>query len=230
MGWYDMGAHCCQWGAQLATPGAGGLAAWRWCRLGGTGRGAAQPCLHLPAPSRCLCASAHPPTPACTLTPPTRPCLHPDAACTFTLPTPAHPPSFPACSCPQGAPSQPVPPSLPGIPLPRATGQVTEMGIWHQPGTSPILSPPRWLGWLEGVWGQRGPWRGERGAGCLTAHSSWLLAPAAGAKPDWILNWKINLESCEPNPCPLPVLGKRLGTQLLPPPACLLLQVGKLRH
>lgn len=50
------------------------------------------------------------------------------------------------------------------------------------------------------VWGERGawgPWRGERGTGCLTAHSSRLPAPAVGAKPDWILNWKINLDSCE---------------------------------
>ena len=114
-----------QWGAQLATPGASGLAAWQWCRLGGTASRAvrwgagctilpapAHPCLRLPAPSHHLRAPAcaHPPTPACTYlptrclrspipacapTPPTHACLHPDTACTLTLPTPAHPPPAP---------------------------------------------------------------------------------------------------------------------------------------
>lgn len=183
-----------------------------WVAWGAGLRGgelAAQPCPHRPA---CAClhphtvcvhlpAPARPPIPACALTPPTRACLHPDAACTLTLPTPPthrlHPPSFPACSCPRGLPIQRqaggCPPPCRGALSPGPPGQGTEMGIWHQPGTSPLLCPP---------WGPR---VGEHGAGCLTAHSSRLPAPAAGAKPNWILNWKINLDSREsqglPSPC-----------------------------
>lgn len=145
---YQLGACWCQWDAQLATPGAVGLAAWRWCWLGGTGSGAAQPCLHPPAPactltlSVCTCSPTHPPLPAPWC------CLYSHAA--YTGP----PTLIPCLLLPTGHPSQRVPSSLPGIPLPRTTGQGTEMGIWRQPDTSPLLCR---LGWLEGVWGQWGP-------------------------------------------------------------------------
>lgn len=95
---YQLGACWCQWDAQLATPGAVGLAAWRWCWLGGTGSGAAQPCLHLPAPTRpclhphtvCVHLLTHPPTPACTLVLPVLSrCLHRPTH-PHSLPAPAH--------------------------------------------------------------------------------------------------------------------------------------------
>lgn len=84
------------------------------------------------------------------------------------------------------------------------------------------------------VWGERGawgPWRGERGTGCLTAHSSRLPAPAVGAKPDWILNWKINLDSCELQLLSSPLRQGPSCPYLPPAPAASpLLQMGKLRH
>lgn len=67
---------------------------------------------------------------------------------------------------------------------------------------------------------------GERGVGCLTAHSSQLPALAMGAKPDWILNWKINLESGEARPLSSPC-ARHVATCTSPLP---LLQLGKLRH
>lgn len=99
-------------------------------------------------------------------------------------------------------------------------------GIWHRAGTSPLLCPSGW-----GVGGAGGPGLGVHGTSCLTAHSSQLPAPAAGAKPDWILNWKINPESCEPQPSALllrqrPGCPHRLPAQAASP----LLQMGKLRH
>ena len=144
-------------------------------------------CAHpsLPAPSHRLCVPTHflrPPLPACACTAPTRARLHPDAACALALPTPAH-----ALPAPTVLPCLLLPTGL-SPPSPGPLGQGIGMGVQHQPGMSPSLCPPVGLG--------------ECGAGFLTAHSSPLPAPAAGAKPDWILNWKINLDSCESQPLP----------------------------
>lgn len=143
----------------------------------------------------------HPPAPACILALPVLSrCLH--------LPTRRLHPLLPCLLLPTGS-SHPevgrrVPP-LSGVLIPRATRKGDRDGDRASAGHVPS-SCAHCGGWrgLGGHWGLRGLWVGERGAGCLTAHSSQLPAPAAGAKPDWILNWKINLDSYEPQPLPSP--------------------------
>lgn len=164
-------------------------------------RGDSSPGLAVEAPGWC------PPAPTCSLHVPTHPhpcsCathLHPGAACACCLRPPTGacpcllPPTLPACSWAPRRVSQ----SPRHVPIPgdtEAGGRDGELPSFrHVPAARDAQSGgtararggwgPREGGWGlgDGGWGPRGA---ERGAGCLTAHSSQLPALATGAKPDW---------------------------------------------